>query len=544
MRPMRRIAWLLLAAGSLLAACSKRETVQPPPATATVTQTADPGPRIGGQLNRRLEADINTLNYVLQTTEDERQVLQYVYDPLIDFNAELEPIAGTAARWEVLDGGKTYVLHLDPRAVFSDGKPVTAVDVIFTLEKILDEESVQFGAWFAGLDREQTKAVDDRTVRVVFKEPRVSQLMAFNIGVLPQHVYGKGKFKTITAVVGNGPYVVQRRERGKSVLLARNEKYWRDKPPIDTVLFRVIADDTQALNALKRGELHVVRLNNDVWAREKDDPKIAQRITFYDSYQFMYNCVPWNLRDPLFAEAQVRRALAMAFDRDSVITRLYHGNARATSGPFTPDIWAYNPNVNPIEFNLEGAAALLGSAGWRDTDQDGILDRDGKKFAFTMLIAAGSSTSIAQSQIYQDALKKIGIDMTISNVDGAAFFDRIVKGEFQAALMAWTNDPDPDLFSLFHSSQAPPAGLNINHYKNAEVDQLLERGRKEFDRARRTAIYHQMHEIIAADQPYLFMVQVGLKWAVDKRVQNVRTAKGVGLFLWNPGPFGWWMTEP
>jgi peptide/nickel transport system substrate-binding protein len=542
MRPMRRIAWLLLVVSSLLAAC-RRETVQPPTQTA-VTQTVEAGPRVGGRLVRRLESDINTLNYVLHTTEDERQVLQYVYDPLIDFNAELEPIPGTAARWEIADGGKTYVLYLDPRAVFSDGKPVTAADVIFTLEKILDEESVQYGAWFAGLDREQTKAIDERTVRVVFKEPRVSQLMAFNIGVLPQHVYGKGKFESVRAVIGNGPYVVQRRERGKSVLLARNEKYWRDKPPIDTVLFRVIADDTQALNALKRGDLHVVRLNNDVWAREKDDPKLAERVTFHNSYQFMYNCVPWNLRDPLFAEAQVRRALAMAFDRQSVIERLYHGNARATSGPFTPDVWAYNQNVNPIEYNLEGAAALLGSAGWKDTDQDGVLDRDGKKFAFTMLIAAGSSTSVAQSQIYQDALKKIGVDMTISNVDGAAFFDRMVKGEFQAALMAWTNDPDPDLFSLFHSSQAPPAGLNINHYKNAEVDELLERGRREFDRARRTEIYHQLHEIVAADQPYLFMVQVGLKWAVDKRVQNVRVAKGVGLFLWHPGPLGWWMKEP
>lgn len=540
---MRRIAWLLLTVSSLLVAC-RRETVQPPTQTTVTTQTADPGPRVGGRLIRRLESDINTLNYVLHTTEDERQVLQYVYDPLVDFNAELEPIPGTAARWEIADGGKAYVLHLDPRAVFSDGKPVTAADVVFTLEKILDEESVQYSGWFSGLDREQTRAIDDRTVRVVFKEPRVSQLFAFNIGVLPQHVYGKGKFASIQSVVGNGPYVVQRRESGKSVLLARNEKYWREKPPIDSVLFRVIADDTQALNALKRGDLHVVRLNNDVWAREKDDPNLAGRVTFLNSYQFMYNCIPWNLRDPLFAEAQVRRALAMAFDRKSVIERLYHGNARATSGPFTPDIWAYNQNVNPIEFNLEGAAALLGSAGWKDSDQDGVLDRDGKKFAFTMLIAAGSSTSVAQSQIYQDALKKIGVDMTISNVDGAAFFDRMVKGDFQAALMAWTNDPDPDLFSLFHSSQAPPAGLNINHYENAEVDALLERGRRELDRARRTAIYHQLHEIVAADQPYLFMVQVGLKWAVDERVQNVRVAKGVGLFLWHPGPLGWWLKEP
>ena len=133
--------------------------------------------------------------------------------------------------------------------------------------------------------------------------------------------------------------------------------------------------------------------------------------------------------------------------------------------------------------------------------------------------------------------------MTISTADGAAFYDRLMKGDYQAALMAWTVDPDPDPFSLFHSSQVPPNGLNIVHFAHAEVDQLLVRGRTEFNRVRRADTYHQLHDVVASEQPYLFMMQVGMKWAVDKRVQNVRTAKGVGLFLWNPGPFGWWMKE-
>ena len=542
MRVMRKLAWVLLAASTLLGGCPRRETPAPPTQTAT-TATVAPGPREGGRLVRRLESDISTLNYLLQSTEDERQVLQYLYDPLIDFDANLEPIAGTVAKWEIEDDGKTYVLHIDPRAVFSDGKPVTSADVIFTLNKILDAESMQFAAWFEGLDREQTKAVDERTVRVVFKEPRVSQLMFFNIGVLPEHVYGKGKFDAITAVVGNGPYVLQRRETGMSVLLVRNEKYWREKPHIDTVLFRVIADDVVAWTALKRGDIHVTRVNNDTWFREKDDPSVQQRVEFHDTYQFMWNCTAWNLRDPLFEDVRVRRAMAMAYDTKTVTDKLYHGQARAVSGPFTPDIWANNPNVHPIEFNPQAAAGLLASAGWRDTDNDGTLDRDGKPFAFTVLIPAGSTISGSQSQIFQEALKKIGVAMTISTQDGAAFFDRVLKGNYQAAMLAWTNDPDPDVYSLFHSSQEPPAGLNVVRYKNPEVDRLLERGRTAFDRNQRTQIYHQLHEILAAEQPYLFMVQVGLKWAVDKRVQNVHTAKGVGLFLWRPGPYGWWLRE-
>ena len=538
---MRKLVPLVLLLAAL-AACRKEKPVPPPPAPTT-TQVTDTAPRTGGRLVRRLEADVNTLNPLLQSTEDERQVLQYLFDPMVDFNQELEPIPGTIAKWEVLDAGKTYVLHIDPRAKFSDGAPVTAADVLFTLETIVGSDSVQFASWFDSFDKEKTQAVDDRTVRVAFTEARVPQLVAFNIPVVPKHVYSKGKFDQVRAVVGNGPYVLERRERGKNIYLKRNENYWRQKPHIDSVVFRVIEDDTVAWNALKRGDLHVTRLNNSAWFRVKDDPAVKERVTFYESYELMYNCLPWNLKDPLFQDVRVRRALAMAYDISDVIQKLYHGNARPLSGPFLPDSWAYNQNVHAIEYNPQGASALLSSAGWVDSDKDGVLDRGGEKFAFTLLVPQGSATSAAQAQIYQDSLKKLGVQMTINTADGAAFFDRMIKGDYQAALLAWTVDPDPDPFSLFHSSQLPPEGLNIVRYANAEADRLLERGRTEFDRRRRANIYHQLHELIATDQPYLFMMQVGLKWGVDKRIQNVKPAKGVGLFLWNPGPFGWWMKE-
>jgi peptide/nickel transport system substrate-binding protein len=542
---MRKFASLILAAGLVAAACTDRETPQPPAPVTTATTTApDPGPRPGGRLIRRLEGNINTLSYVHQGTEEERQVLQYIYDPMIDFNAELEPIAGTIARWEISEDGKTYTLHIDPRAKFSDGQPVTAADVLFTLGRILDEESVQFAAWYQSMDREQTKAVDEKTVRVVFKEALVPQLIYFNIGVLPKHVYEKEDLKKTTKVVGNGPYVLARRETGKNILLERNPNYWREQPYLDSVLFRVIADDSLGWSALTRGDVHVSRVTNDTWAREKDKPEVASKIAFHNTYQLSYNCIPWNLKDPLFADARVRRALAMAFDRNAVIEQLYHGQARAVSGPFTPDNWSYNPKILPIEFNLEGAAALFGSAGWTDSDKDGVLDREGKPFSFTLLVTAGSESSAQQAQIYQDALKKIGVQMAISALDTAAFFDRVLQGNFQAALLAWSIDPDPDPYSLFHTTQSPPAGLNVSSYSNAEVDKLLEQGRTTFDRARRTEIYHQIHEIVATDQPTLWMVQVGMKWGVDKRFQDVQTAKGVGLFLWRPGPYAWWLKEP
>lgn len=538
---MRKSAWILFAASLLLGSCTRPETPVPPPATGTVSSPS--GAHVGGRLIRRLEGDVHTLNYLLQATDDERQVLQYIYDPLIDLDENLDPIPGVVTKWEIVDGGKRYVLHLDPRAAFSDGKPLTSADVVFTLEKIVDSQSPQFGSWFEGMDRTQTKAIDDHTVQVVFAQPRVTQLISFNVGVLPKHIYDKGDILKSRAVVGAGPYVLSRRETGRSVLLTRNPHYWREKPPIDSILFRVIADDNVAWSAMKRGDIHVMRLTNDVWWREKDDPALKEKVRFYTGYGLMYNCVPWNLQDPLFQDVRVRRAMAMAFDRQTVIDRMYHGRARAIYGPFTPDSWANDTEVHPIDFNLPGAAALLASAGWRDTDNDGILDRDGKRFEFTMLIPSGNNTSIEQSQILQDSLRKIGVEVAITTLDSSAFFERVLSGNYQAAFLSWVMDPDPDPYSLFHSTQLPPNGYNVVHYVNAEADQLLEKGRSTFDRAQRAEIYHQLHQLLAADQPYLWTVQVDERWAVSQRIHDVRTAKGLILFLWRPGPLGWWLEK-
>jgi peptide/nickel transport system substrate-binding protein len=532
---MRRLLTALLLV--LLAACT-RETPAPPAAAAK--RAPEPVAQDGGRVVLRLESDVATLNYVLHTTEDERQVLSFLNDPLIAFDRKLNPIPATAARWEVLDGGLTYILHLDPRATFSDGTPVRASDVVFTLRKILDEESAQFGAPYALLDREKTQAVNERTVRVAFKEPRAGQLLAFNIGVLPEHVFGKGDFKKNRASTGNGPYVLKQRTRDRGLLLERRENYWREKPKIQEVLFRPVKDNAVAWKALQRGDLDVTRVDNDIWTRAQNDSKITSRVAFHNVYRLGYNCILWNLTDPILSDARVRRALAMSFDRDTVVEKIYHGQARPVSGPFTVDDRANNPAVVPIEFNPTAAAALLRSAGWNDSDGDGVLDRDGRKFELTLLVLAGNDTSREQSQVLQDALRALGVKLELRLIDDAAFYGQVLARNFQAAYVAWVNEPDPDPFGLFHSSQIGD-GMNVVSYRSEEADQLMEEARTEMNEDRRTDLFRQLHEVLSRDQPYLWIVQVAEKWAVRKRVKNVEVAKGVGLYHWYPGPHAWWI---
>jgi peptide/nickel transport system substrate-binding protein len=226
---------------------------------------------------------------------------------------------------------------------------------------------------------------------------------------------------------------------------------------------------------------------------------------------------------------------------DQVINDLYRGTARAMSGPFTPDEWAYNPNVPVIRHDLAGAKQLFAAAGWTDHDRDGVLDKDGKPFKVELLVMTGSATGAQLAQLTQSEMKKAGVQVDIALMDGTMAIKRIQSGNFQSAYLSWDLDPDPDPFNLFHSSQMPPAGQNFVHYSNPEVDRLLDAARRELDQSKRKDLYWRLHEIIADDQPYTWVVQVSAKWGLNRRVRGVTASRGFGFFLWSPGELDWWL---
>ncbi|HVT45612.1 MAG TPA: ABC transporter substrate-binding protein [Thermoanaerobaculia bacterium] len=535
------IATLLLFTALVASACSRERAPTPEQAAPA----AEEQPVEGGTLVRRLESDVATLNFALTTTDYEKQVLSYLHDALIELDSEMNLVPGLAGRWEISDDGKAYTFHLNPAARYSDGRPVTAGDVVFTLRKIVDPSSgsTQFSAMFEGLRSDQTVALDPQTVRVVFDEAHAARLYAFNIPVLPEHVYGKGNFRTDfnDQAVGSGPYRLARREAGKEIVLERRDDYWRTQPWIHRIVFKVIAEDAVAWNAMKRGDIDEMLISSDRWLYEGDDPQVRRVMEIHRYYDLAYNFIPWNNRDPLLSDKRVRTALSMAIDRSSMITDLYHGTARIITGPFTPDQWAYNPQVPAIRYDPQQARATLESLGWRDTDGDGTLDRDKKPFEIEMLIRMGNATAEKLAQILQDNLKPVGVRLKIRKVDDATFWDRIISGDFQASSLTWSLDLDPDPYSYFHSSQFPPNGQNFVFYASSEADRLMIAGRQELDLAARRDIYHRLHAVLAGDQPYAWIVQVSRKWAVNKRLRNVREAKGLGLFSWYPGPRDWWI---
>jgi len=547
MDPVSR--WIVAPAVVLLLtliACDRGEQV------ATPEESVDESsPRSGGILYRRLDVDISTLNPVLFTSRYDLMVAGYLFTPMIHLDADLRPVPGLADSWEIEDEGRLYRFKLNAKATWSDGRPVRAADVLFTLRKIADpqSEAMQLGAGFELLDLTRTRAVDDKTVEIGFREGLASQLIQFNYLLpIPEHVYGAGQFKTAFdggRVVGNGPYTLVRRIAGKEVVVQKKKDWWGPKLPyLDTVWFKTLSSDSTAWNAAKIGEIDETMVPSDTWLREQNNPALKSRLQFLRFYGLAYNYIGWNARNPLFHDKRIRRALGMCLDTRSIITNLYGGTARAMAGHFLPEQWAYNPSTPVLEFDTSAAKQTFTSLGWLDTNGDGVIDKDGRPFQFEMTITAGSTQALAVAQSFQASLKQVGVQMDIATLEGATAIQRILAGNYQAVYLSWDLDPDPDPYPLFHSSQFPPRGSNFVYYSNPAADQLMERGRRELDVEKRRGIYQQLHLILADDQPYTWVIQPSLKWVINERVHGVKISRGWGLYIWYPAQFDWWVSAP
>jgi peptide/nickel transport system substrate-binding protein len=537
----RRILTLLFTFVLCLACQRGEQRVQAP-----LPPVDDNQPQDGGTLIRRLDVDIAGFNPIIASSRYDRYVHDYLFTPLIRFDQHLQPAPGLATAWEISDDGLVYRFHLNKKATFSDGTPVRASDVVFTLAKIVDpkSEAAQIAGEFDQVDLTKTRAIDDNTVDVTFRQPLAAQLDHFNdLLVMPEHVYSKGDFRNdfISKAVGSGAYRLVRRVAGREIVVTKRADYWEDPPHVQTVIFKIITDHATAWNALQRGELDETIVASDTWLREHNNPLLTKSIDFQRFYTRNYNYIAWNGRHPVLKDKRVRRALTMCIPIDAVINDIFHGTARAMTGPFTPDEWAYNAAVPVIRYDPEGAKKLLGEAGWSDSNGDGIVDHNGAPLKLELIILAGSGSTYQFAQMVQAEFKKIGVPLDLTVLDGASGIQRILAGNYEAAYLSWDLDPDPDPFALFHSSQFPPHGQNFVFYANPAADRLIEAGRREIDRTKRKEIYHQLHALLADDQPYTWTVQSSAKWGINKRVRDVTISPGYGLFLWHPGPFGWWL---
>ncbi len=482
----------------------------------------------GDWLILRLPDEMPHLNPVTSTDAYSDLVLSWVFDPLLDRDPQtLEMKPNLAESYEASEDHLTYVFHLRRDAKFSDGTPLTAQDVKFTFDRILDPavDAPHLRSYFE--DITAVEAQDDYTVK--FSCAKTYYRHAIMIGgvyIIPRHIYGQGDFNNHPnnrQPVGSGPYVLEKWETGREVVLKRNTNYWGDpngRPWFDRIVYKVLTDDNAAFQMLARGDLDSMNLTPEDWTRRANTDKFKERFNRFVTDRPAYNYLGWNLRKPQFQDKNVRRALAMLMDRDTIRDEIFKGLATNIIGGFMPGTPEYNTSIAPVPFDPAGAAALLEAAGWKDSNGDALRDRDGVKFSFEVL--TGNQNPIAEKilTLYKEELARAGVELVIRPLEWASMLDRVDKREFDAILMGWQMPPDPDPHQVWHSSQVDK-GSNYIGFANAEADRMIDDARVAFDRNERIRLYHRFQEILADEQPYLFLLAPKALVAADKRIQGI-----------------------
>ncbi len=494
------------------------------------TPASRPGEGKGNVLVGCLSAEMEHLNPLTATDAYASYINGQIFDTLIERDPQtLEPIPNLAESWEISEDHLQYTFTLRRGVVFSDGQPLTVNDVKLSFDKMMDPTTDAPHLRNYYKDVTSCEVLDENTVRFTCNQPYFLHLIILGgLPVMPAHVYGKGDFNTHPnnrQPVGSGPYMLERWDTNQQVVLVKNPHYWGavvgKTPQIEKRVYKIITDANAAFQVLNRGDMDYMELRPEDFVKRADTPKFNVRFEKYTYLKPRYAYIGWNSKRPQFADKRVRRALTMLLDRQLIIKEIYYDLAQIMTGNFMPDTPEYNPAIQPWPFDPKAAQALLTEAGWEDSDGDGVRDKDGVAMRFEVLLPNASIDGEKVLTIYQEELKRAGIDMQIRQLEWATMLESVTARTFDAVLMAWSLTPEPDPYQVWHTSQIE-SGSNYVGFGDAESDALIETARRSFDRQERIALYHRFQEIIHEEQPYTFVFTRKTLLAVDKRVKNVK----------------------
>ncbi len=468
----------------------------------------DTGPAYGDAIVIGSIGDASNLIPILASDSASHEICGFIYNGLVKYDKDYNIVGDLAESWDISKDNLTITFHLRDDVKWQDGAPFTSEDILFTYETIIDEKTPTA---YAGdyLLVKAASAPDPYTFVVTYYEPFAPALISWSMWILPEHLLA-GKDITKSELsrdpVGTGPYHFLKWKTGEKIELVSNHNYFEGRPFIDKVIYRVIPDMATMFLELKAGGVDWMGLSPIQYERQTDDDKFKKNFKKYKYLANGYAYLGFNLKDPKFADKRVRKAISYAIDKQEIIDIVLLGLGEVATGPYKPGTWQYNPDVERYEYNPERAKELLSEVGWEDTNGDGIIDKDGVPFKFTIITNQGNELRAKSAEIIQARLKDVGIEVKIRIIEWAAFLSEFVEPrKFEAMILGWNILQDPDLYDVWHSSKTGPDELNHVSFENAEVDRLLEDGRKIFDQQKRKKYYFRIQEILADEAPYVFL---------------------------------------
>ena len=464
------------------------------------------------------------------------------FRPLMAEKWEISPDRLSYRIW--LRRGVRWYAYTDPvtgRAV--PEKEVTAEDFRFFTDVLRDPNvnCAPLRSYYQDLD--SLEVVNSHEFVVRWKRPFYGSLSAtLGMSPLPRHYFHDypGPFdgkrfnddhRRNAFIVGCGPFKLERWEKNRRIVLRRNDSYFGREygaaPALAGRIFEVIQLPSTRLQALTAGRLDQLGLSAEQWVRQQDSPLFGSgKFRRFKYPALAYSYIGYNQQSPLFRDRRVRQALTMLVDRERIIRDIMHGLAIPIKGPFPPASQYSDPELEPWPYDPARAKRLLAEAGWRDTDGDGILEKDGRKFSFTMLQVANHPTQTRMFPLLKESFGAAGIEMKIQSLEWSVYLERLEKRSYDACSLGWTTSFDPDPYQVWHSQGIAPPGSNHIGYANPELDALIEELRATFDMDKRIAVARRIERIIHEDQPYTFLYAPYSLVAVSAKYDNVRLFPG------------------
>jgi peptide/nickel transport system substrate-binding protein len=477
----------------------------------------------------------------------------------------LKFIPQLAEGWEISKDGLTFTFKLRQGVTFSDGSPFSSDDVVFTFDWLRNTEvnAPRVRAYFDKL--KEVRANGPNEVVISFTEPYFMsfETVASDVRILSKQFYSRftpQQYNERTGLlIGTGPYKLTDAENwspGKPVELVRNERYWGVPPTFDRLIFREVEDESAEMVMFGNGELDIFACQPEQYEKLLKDERVVKMSQHlkYPSPLNGYSYIGWNqqrrqadgkLAPTPFADVRVRTAMSLMTDRERIAKEVFLGYGSVASGPFDPNGPQAAPDVKPLPFDEQKAKQLLAEAGYTDRNGDGTIDGpDGQPFRFKLSYPSASATYQRVVLFLKDSFARAGVTMEPDPVDWPVLLDRIKRGQYDACSLAWGGTVESDPYQIFHSSQISDQGDNRTHYVNKKLDEVIERARKTVNDDERAKLWHEVHRILHADQPYTFLFNRPSLVFINGRIANVGTSKlGLNYVRLNTTTVPWFVPK-
>jgi peptide/nickel transport system substrate-binding protein len=481
--------------------------------------------------------DVDTPNVTAGFLVSSYELWNLQYATLTDkAAADFATTPGLAESWVGSADGLSYTYTLRAGLAWSDGTPLTAADVVFTINTSRDQGWVNHSSVTANLDAE---AIDDRTVRITSSVPD-PKLPTMDVYIVPKHIWepiSQGDVTTYDALdgVGSGPFTLEEWQSGQSWTMVANDAYWGGRPAIDRVVFRVFTNGDAMVAALQAGEIDAA---HSVPAAAMPRLAEAEGIETVAGLQggfteLAMNGMAGGLGDghPALLDVDVRRAVAHAIDRQAIVDRVLDGFGEpgvtlsvSPDPAWIPDI----PAADQFGYDPDRARELLDAAGYLDTDGDGVREMPDGGQALRFRYAERSESDVAAPirELVTGWLDEIGIATEVSVFDDTQLTDVIASGEYDLFVWGWTPFVDPDpILSYFTCAQVTTditaVGYNDANWCDPRYDELYTQQNQELDRTKRIAIVHEMLRLFHDESTYVVL-------SLEPDLQAYRTDRFTG----------------